>query len=387
MVKKTNTKKKTQQKLRPTKRNVRSVPRPVRGRSLKETIARHLGSDVTSYLDYLDGKPVSISQLKPPVGAARMMSRWTTTQRAVMTTATGGGGDHNAVLLTNPYYADQNCIVRTSANNNCIYNATCWGSALHPLTELKPSCLAGLTELSHPVYASTGSNAYDSVLGNVTGERRIVGIELTVTPLGTNLNAGGELYVAHDPGMRALAGSAVTGILANPLTIRRGLGQNKTIKFQFGFIQTGSEFQHLKAFANSDNDPAELDHADFEVFGRGEHFTSTSTTYGPDATRGWDFAIVIVSAADAQPYEIFLRYHYEGIRNIPGQATSYVTTPLEMAHANPLGLAVIESAMHGHAHARSNSTEPASIWPHVLEAAKHVLPHIFEAAAGAMIAA
>lgn len=358
----------------------------MRRASIKDIVSKYLGTDVVKYLDYLDNKPVAISQLRPPVRSPRMMSRWTATQRFVCSTAVSTDGDANAFFLVNPYYADQHAIVRTQLNNAAIYPACSWGNGLAALTELKPTTLLNDGPLPNAVYTATGTNSYSATHGNIQGDRRVIGIELTLTPLGTQLNAGGEVYFFHDPALQGIAGQSVNSLINNPMAVRRSLATNRAIKMQYGFVQTGSEFKHLQAFANSDNDPAETDHASFHVFGRGEHFLGSSTTYGPDTITGWDFGMLIESAVTEQRYEVFVKYHYEGIRGVVND-NGYVNMPTTMAHANPSGLAVIESAMHAHAYARHDHTDQVSIWPHVVDAVKHVLPHVADAAIGAMVAA
>lgn len=392
MVKKTvknNNKKKSKQPQR--KSNVSRIPRAPRTQlSLRERLRRALGSDTFNYLEYVDGKSVPSDAIRPPVGDPRMISRWTTLQRFRVDTGTA---NKNAFILSNPYYADQQIVYRTNyTTDHAHYYATCWGNELTDVDMLKPTTVGVSTALAQGVLATQGAVPGSATYGNAAGAKRVVGMEITITPLSTTFNAGGEVILYHNSSLGGIAGRQFGPLYGSPFGIKRGLGRNMPIKFQLGFATTGPEFKHIQEWANGDDDPVETDHAEVAVFGAGEHLTGAATVFGANTTKGWDLGIMINSAAAAQSYDVTMRYHYEGHfkQAFAPTGEAWLSPPTTMAHPNPTGLAVTVSALRSHMHAQVRSPHNESIWPHVEAAAKHVLPYLFEAGAaatGALLAA
>lgn len=354
---------------------VNVLRRPTPKLSIRQLVEAHAGANTARYLDYIDGKSMSATLLSPPSSESMMVSRWTTMARTTIST---GVGTAQAVGLINPFYFDQVDVVRATTPAACTYAAYSWAPNLAADYPVRPYTAAGDTPMLK-IAPSLGAHPSHLIYGNSAGKRRVIGVELTFLPLGTQNDSGGYVSVLHNTNAGALAGLPSASIVSSPYCIRKSTASNRTVRFQFGGHVSGTRFEQPLNFANSDDSALELDHPDLRVFGVGSENYGGTTNFGPDAALGWNLAWVVQSASANSPYEVTVTIHYEGELTIsgPGQNSTYkhwTEKPNHLVAANPSGLAIIETASALHAEAQANTGESSSIWSHVGQVIKHVIP-------------
>lgn len=347
---------------------------PIRKMSLRDCVALHTGTPTCDYLDYVDGKQMSGSQLHPPCSESAMISKWSTTARYTVTTGPTG----TSTALLNPHYLDQLWIMRASGTAGLKYGALCYGTQLAPISSLTPFTDANSSNLNTLVTPSSGLHQASDTNGNCSGLRRVVGIEIDVIPLGTQLNAGGYVAACHNRNMGAMAGQFLSSVLASPYTIRKSIAGNRPVRFQYGGHVGGLELRNLKNWANQDDVPDDVDHPSLEVFGVGHQTYAENTAFGPDAPAGWTCFYHIQGAAPAQPFEVTVVVHYEGELVAPSNShntlyRTFIEKPNVLLRANPSGVALIETASALHADITTTAA-PSHMWKHVGEVLESVIP-------------
>lgn len=346
----------------------------VRKLSLRDCVSMHAGNATSNYLDYVDGKPMSGSELHPPSKESAMVTKWSTTARYTVTTGPYG----TATALLNPLYLDQLLIVRAATTPGLQYGALSYGNGCLPGSALIPYTTANSSNLHTLVTPVTGLHQASLENGNNSGLRRVVGIEIDVIPLGTQYSSGGYVAACHNRNMGAMAGQYLSSVLASPYTIRKSLAANKPVRFQYGGHVCGLNLRNLKNFANQDDIADEVDHPALDVFGVGHQTYSENTCFGPDAPSGWTCFYHIQGAVPAQPYEVTVVVHYEGELVVPSNShntllRTFLEKPNVLLRANPSGVSLVETASAIHSDITTTSA-PSQIWKHVGEVLESVIP-------------
>lgn len=354
------------------------------------SLRKILPGALTNYFDFIDGKGTDPCS-RVPARSSRITSPFTAMYRFTVSTTT----DSAAQFLINPHYTPDGAIVRSPTSLDAQYAAVSYATLpdntpLNPYTYDAGSTMQGVANPLVPTYRT--SAAVDT-RGNKPGFQRLRGIRVTIVPRGTQLNAGGEIFILHSPYTNNVAGMTSTQIYEHPDTRRYSIASNRPVHYTSGPLRKRHEFVEIKEFANADNTAYPLvTSADVDVFGDGHSAYGASTHYASDGYKGWDFGCVIKSAVVGQTYEIQVQTFFDLLRTTPSAELSSsanglpIVTPSVVVHANQHYVDLMDTAHASHSMTRmqamGSTSQNVSIWPHVEAAAKAVLPHLVDAGIG-----
>jgi len=299
--------------------------------------------------------------------------------------------------MMNSLYWHQGAVHAKQSTPSKQYFAACYGTDYSPIgTQLKPGTPSyGTGPLPTQLLPFEGGFLGDDTRGNLTGDIRVTGIELCVEPLGTLVDAGGEVFLLHDHTAGGIAARDISSVVTSPRTIVRSISRNQPVSFHIIPESGSQDFQHIHQWGNVSDGPADLQN-DPAIFGMVSSFGDGATDYGfDDAPKGWD-TLLHIQAAGTNNFRITVRCSYEGVLRKASSGTpgggpfpSFALPLTEVVAANPLAHALVHTTnlLHRTAQeAAATTTETPSVWHSIAKAATHVLPHIFEGAAGAFLA-
>lgn len=391
-----STKKKNTKSKRPNVAKPR-IPRPVANRGSKLTMGslrRMLPSAVTNYFDFLDGKGADPCA-RIPARSSRITTPYTALYRFTVNTDLNS----SAQILVNTQYTPDGCIVKLPTTLAGQYAAVSYGTLIDsaPIQPYTYDAGSNLTTPVNPLVPTYRTIPAVDTKGNKPGLQRLRGLRMTIVPRGTQLNAGGEVFVLHSPYTNNVAGMSSNDIFAHPDTRRFSIAANRPVTYAGGPLRKRHEFIEIREFANSDNSGYPVSASgDIDVFGDGHSGLTGGTHYASDGYKGWDMGVVIKSAVTAQIYEIQLQVYFDLLRTQPSSELSAtenglpVVSPTDVVPANQHMVDLMDTAHASQVltrvHSMGSPAQSFSIWPHVEAAARAIMPHLIDAGAGFLAA-
>lgn len=366
------TKKKT---VKPSKQPRRPT-RPARS----ATSTSRLLSKHRHLLSFENHEHQEVALLRAPSPATISVARRVVFARLIVSTGTNKTG----LAVFNPYYLIQYGGVKRYTTAASDVAATYYSNAANTFSEATPlqpyAGSVGTLETGWSRNVSpTGSIVPGT--GNLTGLRRWVGMRVTVTYLGTNLNAGGEIYTLNDPDHGSVLGSSTIGTLMQRRHVKRHAMPSASRSLTFNFVpQTGTEqsFQNSAQWLCIGNDPSAIeDIMDTDVFGGYAAAATINPFHSNYAPKGWNIGIFLKSAAASQDYEVY----YECL--IEGEFRSMVTNLDEpvfpvptdtIIPADPVGAGMISTVRAASAlsHPMDGKTKDNSFWSRAAQIASDI---------------
>lgn len=302
---------------RPVKKNKpkqnkmkRATPRARSAMSTSRLLSKH-----RHLLSFENHEHQEVSLLRAPSPATISVARRVVFSRFVVSTGTNKTG----LIVFNPYYLVQYGAIRryttTASDVQSVYmsnsaNTFSEATPLQPYTGTVGTLATGWSGST----AATGGIVPAS--GNLTGLRRWVGMRVTVTFLGSNLNAGGEIYSVNDPDHGSILGSTTIGTLLARRHVRRHPMPSASKSITFNFVpQTSTEqsFQSASQWLCLGNDPSAIeDLMDPDVFGGYAAAATINPFHSNYAPKGWNLGIIMKSAVANQDYEVYFECLTEG---------------------------------------------------------------------------
>lgn len=301
-----------------------------RSRSSKHKLHPH----VQSFVDYAGHKHFCPSALRNASLHSFPMHRQSVYSRFTVQTGTNNFG----FLIINPYYFYQSAVICNSSTSfsPCFLTTSAWTGSLGSY----------LSDGVTGVQAQTATDGFLSVstgAGNSFGKSRCVGMTFVIRYLGTELNRGGEVFIAENAEMINLVNSfTVQQIMTWSDTHKYLIGPDAIAHNHTGRCSQELDFQNGQIWANAADSPASTAGLQ-SVFGISSTLGATvAASTGPDtAPQGWNLGILINSAAASQSFEVEIHAHYEGEFKFSTGAAAY--THETIANANPAQFAAISA--------------------------------------------
>lgn len=336
-------------------------------------------TDLTHYLGYLNHRHHDVRGLRAPSAVSRRTARWTSWGR--FTTTSGAASTQTTCLILNPMRWCEGTVWKGSdlaqsrpaaeygilTNGNVLLPSSGWGTSFVP---------------SEGYFSAPSTWA-----GNHFGYRRWLGLTLHIRYLGTALNAGGEVTVVHDDTAGGAAGSTSDNLRAHPRARRFALPANgQVVSINIFPSGDGAAFADLPQYNTVGSGFADTTSpGDSRVYGlSGISSGAAQIAWGKaDVPWGWNTALLINPAADAQRYEVTCTMQYEGqlatVTSSSAEAARIQRLPInESVTADPEGAALVDTITHGHVLSGPNTNKPAHTFDLVVKKALATLAPVAE---------